>query len=437
MKEGEEDYKRKGNECFVKKDFTAAIQWYTQALSQEPTNHLILSNRSAAYEETNNLEEALKDAISCTQLKPDWVKGHFRKGKALLKMGKVYEAWNSFTEAASYDKGNTEVQEHIAKCTELLKQANSSSSYTSVVSLPKADSDFLEKLMDGFPITVDMVPKKGRGVVATRALQKGSILYVDVPYVSQVLFENKIPFITCNHCMKVLSEEKLPEQVTKSRFKVCQCGEVYCTQQCQDEAYQQHHKSLCASGNKINELKELCIKNKSEYGLMIAKIYARILQAIDRGENADDAWRSIGLLPCLGGFEVPPEQEESLSAELKLLQEILPDPRIAPLFSMEKYKRICTKFMLNSFRVDIPFEKKKCSCRCLFILGSFFNHSCEPNCEWKVQAGTHKVNFVASKKIKKGEEICISYIDHTLPKSERLKLLRDKYRFDCCCPKCT
>jgi hypothetical protein len=46
--------------------------------------------------------------------------------------------------------------------------------------------------MEGFPISVDMVPKKGRGVVATRALPKGSVLYVDVPYVSQVLFENKV-----------------------------------------------------------------------------------------------------------------------------------------------------------------------------------------------------------------------------------------------------
>ena len=54
------------------------------------------------------------------------------------------------------------------------------------------DADLLDKLTEGFPIKVDMVPKKGRGVVATRTLPKGSLLYTDEPYVSYSLFENKV-----------------------------------------------------------------------------------------------------------------------------------------------------------------------------------------------------------------------------------------------------
>lgn len=42
MAEGDIDFKRKGNECFVKRDFPGAIEWYTKALSQDPNNHLIL-----------------------------------------------------------------------------------------------------------------------------------------------------------------------------------------------------------------------------------------------------------------------------------------------------------------------------------------------------------------------------------------------------------
>ena len=43
------------------------------------THLFSFSNRSAACEETNELEEALKDAMMCVQLKPDWVKVHKKK----------------------------------------------------------------------------------------------------------------------------------------------------------------------------------------------------------------------------------------------------------------------------------------------------------------------------------------------------------------------
>ena len=65
---------------------------YTKAIDYDPTNHTNYSNRSAAYCNLEQYELALKDAEKCVQIAPDWVKGHFRKGKALIGLKQYTEA---------------------------------------------------------------------------------------------------------------------------------------------------------------------------------------------------------------------------------------------------------------------------------------------------------------------------------------------------------
>ena len=42
-------FKDQGNAAFKNKDFQGAIDLYSQAVDQTPTDHTILGNRSAAY----------------------------------------------------------------------------------------------------------------------------------------------------------------------------------------------------------------------------------------------------------------------------------------------------------------------------------------------------------------------------------------------------
>lgn len=49
--------------------------------------------------------------------------------------------------------------------------------------------------------------------------------------------------------------------------------------------------------------------------------------------------------------------------------------------------------------------------------------------------GTDTACFVASSSIKEGEELCISYIEQSLPLHEREQAL-DDYLFTCACPLC-
>ena len=81
------DMKVKGNECLAKKDFMQAIEWYTKGIELEPNNHVLYSNRSAAYLSVKSYEQAIQDGDKCIQLNPTWDKGYNRKYAAQMASG--------------------------------------------------------------------------------------------------------------------------------------------------------------------------------------------------------------------------------------------------------------------------------------------------------------------------------------------------------------
>ena len=71
----------------------------------------------------------------------------------------------------------------------------------------------------------------------------------------------------------------------------------------------------------------------------------------------------------------------------------------------------------------------------LFLLTSFYNHSCEPNaCVYFFNNSLAYI--IAQREIEAGEEITINYIDVEIEVMERRKILKENYGFDCFCPKC-
>ncbi len=69
-----EELKSKANAAFSAGNNDEAIDLYTQAIVLDDKNHVLYSNRSAAYAKSNKYEDALKDAEQCITLKPDFVK---------------------------------------------------------------------------------------------------------------------------------------------------------------------------------------------------------------------------------------------------------------------------------------------------------------------------------------------------------------------------
>lgn len=66
----------------------------------------VISNRSAAYYESHDYISALADAETVIQIRRNWSKGHFRKSKALLGLGKFKEAAEAVKVGLSFEPTN-------------------------------------------------------------------------------------------------------------------------------------------------------------------------------------------------------------------------------------------------------------------------------------------------------------------------------------------
>lgn len=68
-------HKDLGNKLFVTGKFDEAAKHFTDAIAEDPTDHIFYSNRSACYASVGKLSAAVEDAEKCIELKPDWGKG--------------------------------------------------------------------------------------------------------------------------------------------------------------------------------------------------------------------------------------------------------------------------------------------------------------------------------------------------------------------------
>lgn len=108
--------KDQGNQAFKEGNYPRAIQFYTNALAENPSDHTILSNRAAAYQNSSQFAAALADAEKCIELKPDWGKGYQRKAMALQAQGNLEQALEFYETARKYDPNNAQLIEMIEKC---------------------------------------------------------------------------------------------------------------------------------------------------------------------------------------------------------------------------------------------------------------------------------------------------------------------------------
>ncbi len=74
----------------------------------------------------------------------------------------------------------------------------------------------------------------------------------------------------------------------------------------------------------------------------------------------------------------------------------------------------------------------------LYLIASYLAHSCEPSARIEFRGGNNTLTLVASKPIKKGEDVTISYVPVTAEESteERQAKIAKAYRFRCECTKC-
>uniref|UniRef100_A0A8C5M7M3 Uncharacterized protein n=1 Tax=Leptobrachium leishanense TaxID=445787 RepID=A0A8C5M7M3_9ANUR len=110
------DLAKSGSDLAEKEHFAEAIEHYTEAINLNPTEFRFLGNRSYIFERYGKYAEALKDAEDALSLHPGFIKGHFRKGKAMKGLQKYPEAIEAFLTIWESDGCHTEAAAEVAQC---------------------------------------------------------------------------------------------------------------------------------------------------------------------------------------------------------------------------------------------------------------------------------------------------------------------------------
>ncbi|KAL9249366.1 Hsp70-Hsp90 organizing protein 2-like protein [Drosera capensis] len=101
-----DDFKSKGNAAFAAGNYAAAIAHFTDAINLSPTNHVLYSNRSAAYASLGQYSDALTDAVKTHQLNPNWPKSYSRLAAAHLGLGNLNDAIDAYKKGLELDPNN-------------------------------------------------------------------------------------------------------------------------------------------------------------------------------------------------------------------------------------------------------------------------------------------------------------------------------------------
>lgn len=125
-----------------------------------------------------------------------------------------------------------------------------------------------------------------------------------------------------------------------------------------------------------------------------------------------------------------------------------PDPSLSsqaslaflPYLSYSFYESIITRLLLNCFSFTTSPSHGQTPRRAFIAVGllaSLLTHSCFPNCRLvdEAQLSGGRMQFIATRAIKKGEALTVSYVDTTLNKLGRAEALM-QYGFACNCSRC-
>uniref|UniRef100_R7W679 Heat shock protein STI n=1 Tax=Aegilops tauschii TaxID=37682 RepID=R7W679_AEGTA len=105
-----------------RKDYHGASKFYSEAIELDPSDAALYSNRSLCYLQMTEADKALHAANTCIKLRPEWIKGYYRKGAALMSVEDYKGACDAFMAGLQLDPGNAEMEEVFMEAVEEMKK---------------------------------------------------------------------------------------------------------------------------------------------------------------------------------------------------------------------------------------------------------------------------------------------------------------------------
>ncbi|KAH9508832.1 RNA polymerase II-associated protein 3 [Bulinus truncatus] len=115
--------KEKGNEYYKNGDLKKALEAYTRGLQFDPTDKVLLSNRSLVFLKQNKFAECEADCTLSLSQNPLYVKPYLRRASARSNLGKLAEAVEDFQRVVELEPNNEQAKSEIERLQkEILKQ---------------------------------------------------------------------------------------------------------------------------------------------------------------------------------------------------------------------------------------------------------------------------------------------------------------------------
>ncbi|KAL4641669.1 tetratricopeptide repeat protein 31-like [Arapaima gigas] len=102
-----------GNKLANAGEYSLAVTYFTNAIKCNPKEHRLFGNRSFCYEKMQQYDKSLADAEICLIMCPNWIKGLYRKGKALAGLKRYSEAAMAFKEVLHLDTNRNDAAQEL------------------------------------------------------------------------------------------------------------------------------------------------------------------------------------------------------------------------------------------------------------------------------------------------------------------------------------
>jgi hypothetical protein len=360
---------------------------------------------------------------------------------------------------------------------------------------------------------VDLVctEQKGRCWITNQVVSQGDILFVWKPYILVPYVTEK--GYVCANCMHISKKQPYIKEMIACRQSCLHV--FYCSNKCEEQHWDEFHQYECSFLDKIFALKDYGFSDDViNYARLVMRMLTQRLQEIlgkPRDMSIEDIW--IGR-SHFDKFTTEKKNEFETVAKIlteyiltrliphlikdnhefiDFVQSFLPDSTDAKKVEMNDSEDLwfnrmthscsllndaaiieVTKYLLRKVYILICIEEINALFHITFALegysqppqtyamgmypsAAFVNHSCSPNlARFPVQENSNHfrvgdVVFFATRSMKKGEEICYSYLEREyelytkeqvdageLVKSQakRKQKLKDEFFFDCDCARC-
>lgn len=232
---------------------------------------------------------------------------------------------------------------------------------------------------------------------------------------------------SCDNCYA-----RVQDQVSKAPC----CAVRFCSLECQNIAMNTYHKVLCGQDFRWLQQNANGLRHNASplRPLMMLRFLAACIQANAHKSPLDH--------PLIARLQPLADRNhldvftltESVITPIKILRQLGVDVFSNANFDTMILHTIWTRIANNkagAFDPRIGFVDE------ITPFLPPFNHSCEPNVEWRRDEGSTTVRFFARQRIEKGEELFCSYIDvRHIPIEERVRRLWPWFEGPCLCSRC-